>query len=130
MLRKSLFLLVAAALLTPSAGCSPGAVELTAEDSGGQVEVRAGQQFAISLAANPSTGYTWEPEALDATMFEQVGEPEFEGSDPGLLGAGGILTLTFEALKPGTATLTLVYHRSWEVDVAPADTFSVTVMVK
>jgi inhibitor of cysteine peptidase len=121
-------LILGAALLL--AGCGSDAVKLTRADSGGQARIGAGGQFTIELPANPSTGYTWEPQDLDATMFELVDEPVFQAEGEQMPGAGGTLTLTFRALRPGTATLTLVYHRSWEPEVAPADTFSITVTVQ
>lgn len=129
MSRKILFFTTLILVLTLAA-CSLAAVQLTADDNGGQVEVEAGQEFTIVLSGNPSTGFTWEAKDLDTTMFELVGEPEFVSDDPGLVGAGGTLTLTFKALQAGTVPLTLVYHRPWETDVEPIDTFSVTVTVK
>jgi inhibitor of cysteine peptidase len=105
-------------------------VTLTADDNGRQVEVKAGGQIVINLEGNPSTGYTWEAKDLDTTMFEQLGEPVFISSNPGLVGSGGTLTLTFKSLKVGTASLKLVYHRPWEPGMDPLDTFTVTVISK
>jgi inhibitor of cysteine peptidase len=120
-----------ALVLLLAAACSPAKpVTLTAADKGSQVDVKAGEQIVITLDGNPSTGYTWEAKDLDSTMFEQVGDPAFISSNPSLVGSGGTLTLTFKALKAGTATLTLVYHRPWETGVDPMDTFVVTVTVK
>jgi len=116
-------------VLVMTSACSSSPVQLTADDNGGQVEVKAGEEFTVVLNGNPSTGYTWEAVDLDAAMLELVGDPEFVSDSPGLVGAGGTLTLTFKALQAGTTTLNLVYHRSWE-DAEPADTFSVTVTVK
>jgi predicted secreted protein len=130
MFRKSLFLIIIVALGFLAAGCGPRQTKLTAADNGGQVEVKVGERIVVELEGNPSTGYTWEAKDLDASMFQQVGEVEFRSGNPGLLGAGGTLTLTFETLKPGTATLTLVYHRPWETDVEPVDTFTVAVTAK
>jgi inhibitor of cysteine peptidase len=131
MLHKILSLVTLAMVLISVAACSPTKpVTLTAADKGGQVEVKVGEQIVITLDGNPSTGYTWEAKDLDATMFEQVGDPAFSSSNPGLVGSGGTLTLTFKALKAGSASLTLVYHRPWETGVDPTDTFAVTVTVK
>ncbi len=132
MLRKTLLLVTLAIMLILAAACNSPAepVHLTAADKGGQVEVQAGAQIVISLDSNPSTGFTWEAKDLDTAMFEQIGDPTFNSSNPGLVGSGGTLTLTFKALKAGTAALTLVYHRPWETGVDPIDTFAVTVTVK
>ena len=130
-----------AALLFSAAGCS-GAVPLstpispsnalTEADNGKTVNLNVGEMLVVRLASNPSTGYSWETKGLNTQILEQVGDAVFESPDtpPDLVGAGGTLVLTFKALQPGTTTLTLVYHRSWETDVAPLQTFSVTVAVR
>jgi inhibitor of cysteine peptidase len=127
---RKINLFISLVMLLAMSACGPANVKLTASDNGGQVQVEAGSLIVISLEGNPSTGYTWEPRDLDAAMFELVGEPEFESDNPGLVGAGGVITLTFRVLKAGTGTLNLVYHRPWETDVEPLDTFSVTVTVE
>ncbi len=132
MLRKILSLVTLAVMLILAAACGSPAkqINLTAADKDSQVEVKTGAQIIVTLDGNPSTGFTWEAKDLDTTMFEQVGDPTFNSSNPGLVGSGGTLTLTFTALKAGTAALTLVYHRPWETGVDPTDTFAVTVTVK
>ena len=124
----ALFILV----IVLATACNPvnKTVTLTAADKGSQVDVNVGQQIVIALDGNPSTGFTWEAKDLDTTMFEEVGYPAFTSSNPGSVGSGGTLTLTFKALKAGTSDLTLVYHRSWETGVEPIDTFAVTLTVK
>ena len=131
MSRKTLSLFILAGALLMTSACSPAKpVSLTAADKGSQVNVKVGDQITITLEGNPSTGYTWEAKDLDASMFVQVGDPVFTSSNPGAVGAGGTLVLTFKALKAGTATLNLVYHRPWETGVDPVETFSVTITVK
>lgn len=126
------FTLVAltAVLLLATACNSPKSVTLTSTNNGGKVEVQVSGQIIIKLDGNPSTGYTWEAKDLDATLFKQIGDPVFSSSNPGLVGSGGTLTLTFNALKAGTSPLTLIYHRPWEAGVDPISTFAVTVTVK
>jgi inhibitor of cysteine peptidase len=127
---KTLFLIAIVVMLVLTTGCGPTQTKLSAADNGKTVEVRAGDQITIVLEGNPSTGYTWEEKDLDTSMFQQVGETEFKSGNPGLVGAGGTLTLTFKTLKSGSATLTLIYHRPWETGVEPQNTFVVTVTVK
>ena len=124
----ALFILV----IVLATACTPvnKTVTLTTSDKGSQVDVNVGQQIVIALDGNPSTGFTWEAKDLDTTMFEEVGDPAFNSSNPGSVGSGGTLTLTFKALKAGTSNLTLIYHRPWETGVAPIDTFTVTLTVK
>ena len=106
--------------------------KLTETDNGKTINLNTGEMLVIRLISNPSTGYTWEIQDLDTKVLEKVGEAEFESADtpPDLVGASGTLNLTFKAIEPGTSRLTLVYHRPWEVDVEPIQTFSVTVTVK
>ncbi len=124
--RNALFVVLLFALL---AGCGPSQTKLTAADNGRQIAIQAGEELVISLDGNPTTGYTWETKDLDTSLFQQVGETAFTSSNPGLVGSGGTQSLTLKALKAGTASLTLVYHRPWET-VAPLQTFSVTVTIK
>jgi inhibitor of cysteine peptidase len=131
MSRKTLSLVTLAVLFILVTACiSSKQVNLTAADKGSQVKVKVGGLIVINLDGNPSTGYNWEAKDLDTTLFEQVGDSTFISSNPGSVGSGGTLTLTFKALKAGTATLTLVYHRPWETGSDPIDTFAVTVTVK
>jgi inhibitor of cysteine peptidase len=131
MVPKIQFISILAILMFMATACSPTKpVNLTAADKGSQVSVKVGEQIAISLDGNPSTGYSWEAIGLDTAVFEQMGDATFISSNPGLVGAGGSMTLTFKAVKAGTAVLTLVYHRPWETGVTPLDTFSVAITVK
>ena len=117
-------------LLTALTACgSTNEIELDADDDGGQIELNAGQMLIISLEGNPTTGYTWEVAELDDQVLRQVGETEFK-PESDAIGAGGVQTLHFETVNSGQTTLKLVYHRSWEDDVEPAETFSAQVVVR
>ena len=142
MIRSLFFKFALAALIILTAGCGtqksggdiqvspPEQVNLTASNNGEKITLFAGQELVIQLVGNPTTGYTWEAKDLDASMFKQFGDATFSSSNPDLVGSGGTLTLSFRVLKTGTANLTLVYHRPWETNVEPVDTFSITAMVK
>ncbi len=98
---------------------------ITESADGGSVELRDGQILAITLRANPSTGYSWQVERADESILREVGEPEFQ-ADSRLLGAPGVLTLRFQARTPGITELRLVYRRPWE-NAEPAQTFSLQI---
>jgi predicted secreted protein len=115
--------------LVVTSGCSPQVTQLTSADNGGQASLKAGQQFEVVLEGNASTGFVWQAQDLDAAYLTQVGEPKFSSDNPDLVGSAGKQTLTFRALKAGTTTLTLVYHRPWET-VAPVNTFTVNLTIK
>jgi inhibitor of cysteine peptidase len=126
-----LFIIIIIIVLATTSGCGKSTdTKLTSADNGKTVNVKTGDLIVIELEGNPSTGYNWQAKDLDATALEQVGEPEFKSSNPGLIGSGGSITLTFKSLKAGASTINLVYHRSWETDVAPLSTYSVTIASK
>lgn len=109
-----------------------GEVVLSAEDDGTSIELRAGQELVVTLESNPTTGYRWEVSEVDESVLSELGEAEFQEApkeDEQIVGVGGTETFRF-ASAPGSTTLTLVYHRSWEKDVEPAATFTVEVTVR
>ena len=81
-----------------------------------------GQEVALQLDANASTGYRWElaspvPEVVavvDAGTYREPPDPEAK------VGAGGSTSFVFRAVRPGKGVLELVYRRPWEAGVAPA----------
>lgn len=103
-------------------------VQLTAADDGTTVEIETGQVLSITLEANPTTGYTWEvTESPSEQVLKQVGEIEFE-PESDLIGAGGVQLIKFKVVNAGQTSLKLVYHRPWEMDVEPLETFSINVI--
>lgn len=114
-------------------GCgTKGEVQVGVEDNGGTVEIDVGEVLIISLESNPTTGYSWHVESVDAGVLAQKGEAEFDDSDSeDLVGAPGVEIYRFEARKPGETSLTLLYYRSWEKDVPPLplETFGIQVIV-
>jgi inhibitor of cysteine peptidase len=119
-------------LLAGAAACAPSSkeVKVSASDNGREIELGKGHILVISLEGNPTTGYTGEVEKpLDENILRQVGEPEFK-PESDLVGAPGVQTLRFEAVNAGQMTLNLVYHRPWEEDVEPEETFSLQMVVR
>ncbi len=120
-----MLVLVVLALL---AGCISKEVNLSMSDNSTQVKLNKGQILVVALEANPSTGYTWEVAELDNNTLRQMGEPAFK-PESSAIGAKGTMTMQFEALNTGQTALKLIYHRPWEKDVPPINTFSVQVVV-
>jgi len=55
-----LMLILALSLSIFAAGCSATAeVQISAEDAGSTIEIQTGQVLVITLASNPTTGYSW-----------------------------------------------------------------------
>jgi inhibitor of cysteine peptidase len=84
---------------------------LTREDAGGRRSVRVGERIEVRLPERPTTGYRWQPD-IDASALRQV-DDRFEG-EAAPRGAGGVRTLVFEPLRPGSARLRLESRRAWE----------------
>jgi predicted secreted protein len=82
--------------------------------------VAPGESFDIRLAANPSTGFSWELGApLDEAVVRSVGTA-YVPKEGGAVGGAGTARWTFEGVAPGRTTIVLVYRRPWEPEVAPA----------
>ena len=125
-------LLILLTALTVATGCSPQQQEVkaTIDDDGREMQFKKGQTLVVTLEGNPTTGYTWEvAETLDEQVLQQVGEPEFKAESEAL-GAGGVQILRFEAVNAGKTTLKLIYHRPWEKDVDPLQSYSIQVVVR
>lgn len=99
---------------------------LNATDNNTAINVTTGEFLVVTLEGNPTTGYTWEVEELNEQVLQQVGDivsvPESD-----LMGAPSMQIATFKVVGAGDATINMVYHRPWETDVEPADTFTVNV---
>ena len=100
---------------------------LNASDNNTTINVTTGEFLVITLEGNPTTGYTWEvTEPLDELVLREIGGiVDVPESD--LMGAPSKQIATFEVVGAGDATIKMVYHRPWETDVEPADTFTLNV---
>lgn len=92
------------------------------------IQAAVGQQFEISLASNPTTGYTWEKsEAYDKAYVELLSS-KYIGPKEAIPGAGGTHQFLFKALKAGSTTIKLTYKRSWESTASDKTiTYNVTI---
>ena len=83
--------------------------EYTASDR--VISVRVGDDFVVALAANPTTGYQWEP-YFDAALVQLI-ERVLAASGSGI-GSGGTERFRFRTLGPGGGELRMTYRRAWE----------------
>lgn len=112
------------------AACGPK--EFRDAENGGAVELKVGETMRVTLASNPTTGYSWQILTNDPQVLELQGDPVYR-ADPsaqGLVGAGGTETFTFVARQAGTVKLALGYLRPWEEGVPPVQTYTLTVTVR
>jgi inhibitor of cysteine peptidase len=104
-------------------------ITLTEADAAKTIELQKGSQLVVTLDGNITTGFNWEALPQTPAVLKQLGEPE-TAPDSSALGAGGKISLKFQAVQTGRAVLTLIFHRSFEKDVPPEKTFEVTIVVK
>ena len=138
LMRKITTILLAMATLScaspggSGAGTQPAAVAIDKTAAGSTVELVPGQRLTVTLPGNPTTGFTWEMMPGAGSILASQGEVQFTATSPGAsakLGAGGSYRFNFVAVATGSAPLKFVYRRSFEKDVASAESFEVTVMV-
>lgn len=128
-------LLVLATLALPACGSDaesggdPRTLELTADDAGGTVSVRPGDEIVITLESNATTGFAWQLTGEPAgEVLEPVGS-EYVEPENDLVGAGGAEVWRFRALAEGTTSLALTYMRSFSGETA-GEPFDLTVVVQ
>lgn len=100
------------------ASCGSGGTHrLTESDSLSEVEVAVGDVVEIALEENPSTGYSWELDALP-NWLELISD-EYVASDSDLVGAPGTRELTFEVVSEDAGILRLEYVRAFDDPTVP-----------
>ena len=112
------FLLLSAAfMLAACAGqTESGPPPVTEADE--VIEVKAGEEFTITLETNPNTGLHWEVAVeLDATILNVNNVRKEFVPDSAREGSPGVDVWTFTAIAPGETTITLGYYRGFS-DVA------------
>jgi inhibitor of cysteine peptidase len=90
-----------------------------------------GQQFALVLNSNRTTGYEWSlsEDFFNQDIVELVGH-QYISQPTGLLGSGGVECWIFEAQSAGGTEIQLVYTRPWESGgIPPARTATYYVSV-
>ena len=96
------------------------------EQNGENVTVPAGSEVLVSLAENPSTGYTWNATVSPGlTVADDRYRPN--ATPEGMVGAGGIRTWTLVPETPGTFIFSAVYRRPWENVTGTEDRFDLTI---
>ena len=122
-----------AALALLSSACSTtggkSGGSFTEADSGKTFETSPGATLDIQLKGNYTTGYSWNVAVCDNAVIQPAGA-KYVPSQPQLAGSGGVQHYTFNVVGKGQTTLKITYHRPWEKDVPPAQTFALQVVSK
>jgi len=103
-------------------------VAVTKEDNGRVVSVKVGDTVSVRLPENPTTGYSWAIDSIDAKRLE-ADAPTYQGEGAGL-GTGGSKTWRFLARAPGRTRFGLKHWRHWEGDASVVERFAVTLDIK
>lgn len=113
-------------------GCAMSStIRVDSTASGQQVSLSRNQTLEVALPSNPSTGYRWDVAEVDSAIVQQQDDPTYvpDSADQTRVGSGGTQTFTFRAIGAGQTTLTLIYHRPWETNVDPAQTYTLRLVV-
>lgn len=103
-------------------------VAVTPGDNGRVVAVKVGDTVSVRLPENPTTGYSWAIDAIDAKRLE-ADAPAYQGEGAGL-GTGGVKTWRLVARASGRTRLALKRWRHWEGDASIVERFAVTLDIK
>ncbi len=90
--------------------------------------VARGGKVVVSLKGNPTTGYIWTVSQSGAPYMQFIKE-EYDGTNPNLIGSGGISRFIFDANQQGNAVVEFKYSRSWEMS-GEAKTAKFKVLIK
>ncbi|HEY1294781.1 MAG TPA: protease inhibitor I42 family protein [Chloroflexota bacterium] len=101
----------------------------TTTDAAQSINVGIRQDFAIVLAANPTTGYSWsiasEPDPAVAVALDN----QFIGPNTSIPGAPGRECFRFTSTGAGQTSVGFVYTRPFEPDAPPAQSVDVQITV-
>ena len=122
--------------LLGSAGCAgSGATmtELLPCAGPAPVLLTIGQECAVRLPANPSTGYEWVLQPIVPAVVQPVGAGDYVAAAavPQRVGQGGEMVFRLRAVARGNATLQWDYRRAWEpLQTPPVKVHTLTVQVR
>ena len=100
----------------------------TEADNGKSGDVTRNSRFAIELAENPTTGFTWN-ETLSAGLELQSSDYRQDDAPTGMVGVGGTRTWVIVAKDPGDQKFSAICRRSWENVTVNETTYSVNIKV-
>ena len=110
-----------------------GRLIVTQDDHDKTLDISEGDEIAVQLPENPSTGYVWAIERRDRMLTLQDNQfVHSQAETTGVthvVGAGGIRVLTLRAEGSGIAQLKLKRYRSWLGDGSIIERFHLTLRI-
>ena len=122
-------IIIGVSLIISACSTSSKNITVSEKDQGNTIEVKQNETLTIELEGNPTTGYTWEIAPDSTPILQQIDDAEFK-SDNDAIGSAGTIIIKLKASTQGEGTLKLVYHRPWETDIPPEETFYIKVIVR
>jgi inhibitor of cysteine peptidase len=104
-------------------------IQLTEAEDGQVINMAQADRLNITLPENPTTGYRWEISGIDAAVL-RLEKSTYALGPHGAPGGGGIRTISFQGLSPGTSSLVLKLWRSWVGDPSVIRRFGVIINVQ
>ena len=110
------------------------AVVLGQADNGKAVDIKQGQTLSIQLPENPTTGFRWEIDSVNAGCSEGseiiIIESSLYTPNPHTgLGGGGERSIVCKGRRIGTTQLNLKLWQSWEGNASIVERYSLTIRV-
>lgn len=99
-------------------------------DAQSAITIGAGREFALALAANPTTGYEWQMTGTPAAGVASLVGSQYSVDPNGAVGGGGTSTWTFRTVAAGQTTISLTYARPFVANDPTARTVTWTVTVE
>jgi inhibitor of cysteine peptidase len=106
----------------------PATVEIGELGPSASVQLRVSDTLRVVLAANVSTGYSWQVAANDTAILQPASSQNTPAAQQ-RMGTPGRQTLSFTAKAAGQDHLTLHYARPWEKNAKPARTYTLSITV-
>ena len=107
---------------------TPRTVTVSELNADGRVELAVGDILEFDLYENPATGFRWQLEVEQASLFRAL-ENDFQIYSSAV-GGGGRVHLRLLSLTAGTTRVEAVSARSWQREAVGGTRFALTVAVK
>lgn len=105
-------------------------LQLHKSDHAKHFKLSTGSQIVITLEENPTTGFRWALDPLDANLLQLVSSTYKSEATPQIAGSGGTRTITLATLHPGHTSLKLKLRREWEGDASAIDRWEIELDIR
>jgi inhibitor of cysteine peptidase len=90
------------------------------------IQLSVGDNLVINLQSQPSTGFRWQLDQINASVLQKVSD-QFIPPSPPVIGGIGTEMWVFQAIGVGSSPIGMEYSRSFQAGAAR--TFNITVNV-